>query len=70
MNTNQNVGKKYKFDKLRTVTSTGSALSKEQYEWFYQHGFPQTTQLISMSGGTDIAGSCMCLNLSKAIKQS
>ncbi|KAF9891549.1 hypothetical protein FE257_004016 [Aspergillus nanangensis] len=27
------------------------------YEWFYRHGFPQKTQLISMSGGTDIAGS-------------
>jgi acyl-coenzyme A synthetase/AMP-(fatty) acid ligase len=43
---------------LRTVISTGSVLTKEQYEWFYQDGFPKHTQLISMSGGTDIAGCC------------
>ncbi|KAH8703858.1 acetoacetyl-synthase [Talaromyces proteolyticus] len=47
---------KYKITNLRTVTSTGSVLSEDQYEWFYRHGFPRTTQLISMSGGTDIAG--------------
>ncbi|KAJ6002542.1 acetoacetyl-synthase [Penicillium sp. IBT 35674x] len=49
--------KQYSLDKLRIVTSTGSVLSTDLYEWFYGHGFPQKTQLISMSGGTDIAGS-------------
>jgi acetoacetyl-CoA synthetase len=46
--------------KLRVVTSTGSVLSPELYEWFYREAFPPRAQLISMSGGTDIAGSCGC----------
>jgi acyl-coenzyme A synthetase/AMP-(fatty) acid ligase len=40
------------------VTSTGSVLSQDLYHWFYDQGFPPKAQLISMSGGTDIAGSC------------
>lgn len=40
------------------MTSTGSVLSSQLYEWFYREAFPRHTQLISMSGGTDIAGSC------------
>jgi acetoacetyl-CoA synthetase len=32
-------------------------LSAELYDWFYSTGFPPTAHLISMSGGTDIAGS-------------
>ncbi|KAL4802567.1 acetoacetyl-CoA synthetase [Aspergillus unguis] len=49
--------KQYNLEKLRIVTSTGSVLSRDLYEWFYREGFPQKTQVISMSGGTDIAGS-------------
>ncbi|KAL4808364.1 hypothetical protein BDV18DRAFT_167923 [Aspergillus unguis] len=57
------VPKHYNLTNLRMVTSTGSVLTKEMYNWFYQHGFPTTTQLISMSGGTDIAvvGGCPIL---------
>ncbi|KAJ5661517.1 acetoacetyl-synthase [Penicillium maclennaniae] len=49
--------KQYSLEKLRIVTSTGSVLSEDLYKWFYRYAFPQKTQLISMSGGTDIAGS-------------
>ncbi|KAI1018019.1 hypothetical protein LB504_003802 [Fusarium proliferatum] len=38
------------------MLSTGSVLSAELYEWFYTTAFPPSAQLISMSGGTDIAG--------------
>ncbi|KAH7131834.1 acetoacetyl-synthase [Dendryphion nanum] len=47
----------YKIHGIRIVTSTGSVLSDELYEWFYGGAFPDQTHLISMSGGTDIAGS-------------
>ncbi|KAF4493694.1 acetoacetate- ligase [Fusarium agapanthi] len=47
----------FDLSRLRVVTSTGSTLSAELYNWFYSTGFPDTTHLISMSGGTDIAGS-------------
>ncbi|KAH7142126.1 acetoacetyl-synthase [Dactylonectria macrodidyma] len=46
----------FNLSKLRVVTSTGSALSADLYEWFYHTAFPPDAQLISMSGGTDIAG--------------
>lgn len=42
------------------MTSTGSVLSADLYRWFYSTAFPPQAQLISMSGGTDISGSCMC----------
>jgi len=38
------------------VTSTGAVLSENVFNWFYETGFPPQAQLISMSGGTDIAG--------------
>ncbi|GAB7352396.1 hypothetical protein MBLNU459_g2826t2 [Dothideomycetes sp. NU459] len=41
---------------LRMVTSTGAVLAAEIYDWFYDVAFPRDAQLISMSGGTDIAG--------------
>ncbi|OAL49773.1 acetoacetyl-synthase [Pyrenochaeta sp. DS3sAY3a] len=41
---------------LRLVLSTGSTLSADLYEWFYDGAFHANTQLISMSGGTDIGG--------------
>ncbi|KAF5017650.1 hypothetical protein F66182_10400 [Fusarium sp. NRRL 66182] len=46
--------------KLRIMLSTGSVLSTELYEWFYSTAFPLSAQLISMSGGNDIAGSFVC----------
>ncbi|KAM5350790.1 hypothetical protein ACJ41O_007295 [Fusarium nematophilum] len=46
----------FNLSNLRVVTSTGSALSADLYEWFYRTAFPPEAQLISMSGGTDIAG--------------
>ncbi|EGU83212.1 hypothetical protein FOXB_06286 [Fusarium oxysporum f. sp. conglutinans Fo5176] len=45
---------------LRIMLSTGSVLSAELYEWFYSVAFPPSAQLISMSGGTDIAGCFVC----------
>ncbi|KAH8896919.1 acetoacetyl-synthase [Thozetella sp. PMI_491] len=52
--------KQFNLEKLRTVTSTGSILSAELYNWFYSKAFPPHAQLISMSGGTDIAGCFVC----------
>ncbi|PTD02514.1 hypothetical protein HYE67_002964 [Fusarium culmorum] len=49
--------KQFNLDRLRVVTSTGSVLSEDLYRWFYAQGFPPKAHLISMSGGTDIAGS-------------
>jgi acetoacetyl-CoA synthetase len=52
-------GEQFDLSKLRVVTSTGAVLSSELYDWFYEIGFPVDAQLVSMSGGTDIAGCCM-----------
>ncbi|KAI9745063.1 MAG: hypothetical protein M1818_001341 [Claussenomyces sp. TS43310] len=46
----------FNLNKLRVVTSTGAVLSNDVFNWFYNKGFPPKAQLISMSGGTDIAG--------------
>jgi acetoacetyl-CoA synthetase len=35
-------------------------LSDSLFEWFYDTGFPKSTQLANISGGTDIAG-CFAL---------
>lgn len=51
-------GEQFDLSRLRIVTSTGSVLSAEQYDWFYDVAFPPEAQLVSMSGGTDIAGCC------------
>ncbi|VUC30742.1 unnamed protein product, partial [Clonostachys rosea] len=48
----------YDLKRLRVMTSTGSVLSAELYDWFYSTAFPPSTQLISMSGGTDISVVC------------
>ncbi|KAI9822671.1 MAG: hypothetical protein M1827_000390 [Pycnora praestabilis] len=45
---------------LKIVTSTGMVLADSLFEWFYDVGFPSTTQLANISGGTDIAG-CFAL---------
>ncbi|KAG8158413.1 hypothetical protein KVR01_011535 [Diaporthe batatas] len=40
---------------LRTVVSTGSTLTADVAEWFYDFGFPQHVFLNSTCGGTDLA---------------
>lgn len=52
-------------DGVRVVTCTGSVLSADQYRWVYEIGFPASVHLISMSGGTDIAGCCECLHVGR-----
>ena len=47
---------------LRTVTSTGMALSDQLFEWFYDAGFPPHVHLANISGGTDIAGCFGAMN--------
>ncbi|KIW86365.1 acetoacetate-CoA ligase [Fonsecaea pedrosoi CBS 271.37] len=47
---------------LKCVTSTGSTLTAEVSEWFYDVGFPRHVHLVSTSGGTDIAGSLVTGN--------
>jgi acetoacetyl-CoA synthetase len=39
---------------LKTVTSTGMVLSDQQFEWFYDVGFPKHVHLANISGGTDL----------------
>jgi acetoacetyl-CoA synthetase len=51
-------GMDFAMPKLLTVTSTGAVLPIDIYNWFYSTAFPPTTQLVSMSGGTDICGCC------------
>ncbi|KAM6517587.1 hypothetical protein FSOLCH5_008551 [Fusarium solani] len=48
--------KSFDLSKLRVITSTGSALPASMYHWFYSTAFPPSVHLVSMSGGTDIAG--------------
>lgn len=46
------------------MSSTGSVLQNELFEWFYDLGFPSHTRLNNMSGGTDIAG---CFGISNPL---
>lgn len=39
---------------LTLVTSTGMVLSDQQFEWFYDVGFPKHVHLANISGGTDL----------------
>ena len=48
-------GKEFDLSNLRALGSTGSPLPPEGFEWIYQ-AVKQDLWLISMSGGTDIAG--------------
>lgn len=41
---------------LRVVSSVGMVLSPALYDWFYDQGFPASTQLVNCSGGTDSNG--------------
>jgi len=45
----------FDLESLQSVTSTGMVLSEQLYEWFYDTGFPKKTQLVNISGGTDMA---------------
>jgi acetoacetyl-CoA synthetase len=56
------IGMEQDLSALRKVTSTGSVLPSDVAVWFYDHGFPETVQLISGSGGTDCSCSCKYLN--------
>jgi len=51
--------KKYKLQNLKTITSTGSPLSPEGFEFVYKH-IKKDVLLSSISGGTDIV-SCFVL---------
>jgi acetoacetyl-CoA synthetase len=44
------------FSNLKSVLSTGMVLSDQQFEWFYDIGFPAHVHLANISGGTDLAG--------------
>ncbi|WP_440926589.1 acetoacetate--CoA ligase [Candidatus Pelagibacter sp.] len=50
---------KFKLNKLRTICSTGSPLSKESFKYVYKH-IKKNVHLSSISGGTDIV-SCFVL---------
>ncbi|KAG4429235.1 hypothetical protein IFR05_015284 [Cadophora sp. M221] len=41
---------------LQVVISTGMVLSDRLFEWFYDVGFPSTTQLANCGGATDVGG--------------
>ncbi|CAI6304490.1 unnamed protein product [Periconia digitata] len=47
---------------LKLVVTTGMVLSDAQFEWFYDHGFPQNVHLANISGGTDLAAAFCCEN--------
>ncbi len=59
MNAGLKPGKEYDLSALKTVCSTGSALSEEGFEYIYREVKPDV-QLASISGGTDING-CFAL---------
>lgn len=53
----QHISPREKLDlsSLRTVVSTGSTLTADVAEWFYDSGFPRHVFLNSTCGGTDLA---------------
>ncbi len=53
------LGDKYELDSVRMITSTGSPLAAESFDYIYDAIFPEA-QLASISGGTDIV-SCFVL---------
>lgn len=53
------VRKNYRLKKLRTILSTGSTLPPEGFDYVYS-AFPETVQLSSIAGGTDLNG-CFAL---------
>jgi len=59
MNFGVKPGKEYDLSSLRTLLSTGSPLSKEGFEFIYEH-IKEDLQLSSISGGSDLNG-CFAL---------
>ena len=60
--------KDFRFDKLRSVGSTGSPLSPEGYRWIYD-AVKSNVWLAPISGGTDLAGAFVLGNpLDKVIE--
>jgi acetoacetyl-CoA synthetase len=59
MNQKVRPGREYDLTALRTITSTGSPLSEEGFEFVYRE-IKQDVQLASISGGSDING-CFAL---------
>ena len=57
--TNFNYKNKFKFNKLRTICSTGSPLSEDSFNFVYKN-IKKDVHLASISGGTDIV-SCFVL---------
>ncbi len=57
--TDLNPSKKFDLSRLKTILSTGSPLSKDNFEWVYSN-VKKDIQLSSISGGTDII-SCFML---------
>ncbi len=58
-NNNVNISNKFKLEKLRTITSTGSPLVHETFKYIYKN-IKKNIHLASISGGTDIV-SCFIL---------
>ena len=54
-------GQTHRLPHLRTITSTGSPLTPQSFDYVYQHIKPDV-QLSSISGGTDIIGCFVCGN--------
>jgi acetoacetyl-CoA synthetase len=59
MNAGASPGKQFRLDRLRSILSTGSPLSKEGFEYIYRE-VKSDLQLASISGGTDLNG-CFAL---------
>ncbi|KJS31866.1 MAG: acetoacetyl-CoA synthetase [Desulfatitalea sp. BRH_c12] len=58
-NLGADIGKRYPLPALRTILSTGSPLTDENFEYVYSH-IKQDVQLASISGGSDLNG-CFAL---------
>ncbi len=57
---------KFKLDKLKTICSTGSPLSKDGFKYVYQN-IKKNVHLASISGGTDIVSCFVLGNLYEAV---
>ena len=61
-----NIKKKYNLKKLKTITSTGSPLVHESFNYIYQE-IKSDVHLASISGGTDIVSCFVLGNPSKSV---
>ncbi len=57
---------KFKLNKLRTICSTGSPLSKQSFKYVYKH-IKKNVHLSSISGGTDIVSCFVLGNLYQSV---